>query len=523
MLLLLSTAAVTAAVTAAATAAPAVIFWSSEASLPGTTVMAMGGGLADATVELEAAVGGGAAVAPQVLSSWDGSIQFLLPAAGPTAAYRFRACAAASATGGCSGWRTVNVPDIMWAVGDSSANATAVATPGGWLKVYGRSLGFTGGGACAASTVTNPAPATPSVVTLTPLSGGSRVQLPVSAASCYDATMAVPTTIAAGVYNLTLANHLSPLVGSVAVTVLPPNPWPTKVFPVAASGSGSDVVAAVAAAGAAGGGQVTLSGGTYTMGATPLVIPSNVQIRGTSSSALRWNQTVKGNLISNAVRSDGSIDSSARFFLRDLQIEVTAAQTNYVVDITGHGGTTLRNVKVSMPHTLATASNVIHIHAASSYEVTNCNLTHYSTACKPGYPHASIFFFDIGTEAGLVANNTGYARCTSFVGYSASGVVLEVGVFLLLFSLFSLEVLLLGALTCELSHYRTTPFSSCPTHQAHRQVGMDSLLSAAHVRASGSPTRATSTEASTIATTLRTAAFRTRLSRRTARVVPTRD
>ena len=38
---------------------------------------------------------------------------------------------------------------------------------------------------------------------------------------------------------------------------------------------------------------------------------------------------------------------------------------------------------------------------------------------------ASIFFFDIGTEAGLVANNTGYARCTSFVGYSASGVVLE--------------------------------------------------------------------------------------------------
>eukprot|EP01046_Picozoa_sp_COSAG06_P057327 COSAG06_NODE_11143_length_1559_cov_1.010959_1_plen_78_part_10 len=78
-----------------------------------------------------------------------------------------------------------------------------------------------------------------------------------------------------------------------------------------------------------------------------------------------------------------------------------------------------------MPPTLATASNVIHTHAASGYEVTNCNLTHYSKSCKPGYPHASIFFFDVGTEAGLVANNTGYARCTSFVGYSASGVVLE--------------------------------------------------------------------------------------------------
>ena len=40
-------------------------------------------------------------------------------------------------------------------------------------------------------------------------------------------------------------------------------------------------------------------------------------------------------------------------------------------------------------------------------------------------PYASIFFFDVGTESGLVTNNTGYARCTSFVGYSASGVLLE--------------------------------------------------------------------------------------------------
>ena len=352
LLLATTTAAVTAAASAAAAsaAAPPVIFWNSEASLPGTTVMAIGGGLADATVELEVAGGGAVVASPQVLGSWDGSLQFLLPAAGPTTAYRFRACLAGGDTNPCSGWRTVNVPDIMWAVGDSSANATAVATPGGWLKIYGRSLGFTAAGVCAASTVADPAPATRGTATLAPRGGGTPVALKVSAASCYDATMAVPPTVAAGAYTLTLANELSALVGRVAVTVLAPNPWPNKIFAVASGGSGSDVVAAVAAAGAAGGGQVTLGAGTYAMGATALAVPSNVQIRGSSGSAstLRWDQTVKGNLISNAARSDGSVDSSARFLLRDLKIEVASAQTGCVVDITGHGGTTLRNVEVSL-------------------------------------------------------------------------------------------------------------------------------------------------------------------------------
>ena len=173
------------------TAAP-VVFWSSEAQPPGSTVMAMGGGLAGATVQLTDA-SGGALAPPSVLSTWDGSVKFGLPAAGATAAFRFRACTGKTA---CSGWRTVNVPDIMWAVGDASANATAVATQGGWLKLYGRSLGFTGGGACAASTVADPSPATlsSSMATLTPLGGGAPVTLPVSAASCYDATLSVAAT-----------------------------------------------------------------------------------------------------------------------------------------------------------------------------------------------------------------------------------------------------------------------------------------------------------------------------------------
>ena len=59
---------------------------------------------------------------------------------------------------------------------------------------------------------------------------------------------------------------------------------------------------------------------------------------------------------------------NSRYFLRDLKIEVAAAQSDFVVDITGHGGTKLRNVEVWMPDTLATASNVVHTHAASGYD-----------------------------------------------------------------------------------------------------------------------------------------------------------
>ena len=98
---------------------PPVIFWNSEAGQPGTTVMAMGGGLAGASVQLADAHGSTALAAPDGVDAWDGSIKFLLPEAGPTAAYRFRACAAGS-TAACGAWRTVNVPAVMWAVGDAS-------------------------------------------------------------------------------------------------------------------------------------------------------------------------------------------------------------------------------------------------------------------------------------------------------------------------------------------------------------------------------------------------------------------
>eukprot|EP01050_Picozoa_sp_SAG11_P015237 SAG11_NODE_1953_length_4008_cov_5.134561_4_plen_271_part_00 len=210
-----------------------VIFWHSEAQGPNTTVLAMGAGLEGASVQLQDAVTGAPVPAPRVLGSWEASVKFSLPPAPtwrtPTSssiAYRFRACSAKN-HGSCSGWRSINSPDITWASGDRSANASAVATPSGWLKVYGRSLGFSSSGQCAAATVRMPGPASGTVATLT--SGSTSIKLIANSASCYDATFALPSTLAPGQYNLSIVNRLSTQAGSVAVTIVKANRWPSKV------------------------------------------------------------------------------------------------------------------------------------------------------------------------------------------------------------------------------------------------------------------------------------------------------
>ena len=411
---------------AVAPPSPPTVFWNSEGQEQNTTVLAMGGGLEGAVIQMQDAASGRSLPAPQVLESWDKSVKFALPPAPGSIAYRFRACrggGGSSSQAVCSGWRSVNSPDITWASGDRSANASSVATAGGWLKIYGRSLGFTTGGQCATATVQVPGPASGTTATLS--TGSTSIKLTPSAASCYDASFALPATIAPGQYNLSIVNRLSGLAGSVGVTIVDAQPWPSQLFPVhvaapGAVGNGSHVLAAVAAAGAAGGGIVQLSADTYEMGGASLAMPHNVQLVGMGGdvSVLRWSKTAAASLFANAV-------NCSRYALAKLRVEVTAAQNVVVIDITGHGGTIIKDTTVWMPHSLATSATVVHTHSASGFEVSDCTLTHDNEACKPGYPHATIFFFDVGTEGGLVSNNTGFARCTSFVGYSASGVLLE--------------------------------------------------------------------------------------------------
>ena len=238
---------------AAAAAAAPVVFWNSEGQLSNTTVLALGSALTGATVTVchdpahTADCG-----AAEVLQSSSASIHFVLPAAtgratGAKAAKAawFRACTTPSA---CSAWRPVNSPDVWWAQGDQSRNATAVAAANGWLRVYGRALGFNGGGHCTPGNTSDAGPASRGATTavLTPAAGGPGtpllvLTLPATTASCYDAAFKIPAGAAAGAYTLTIGNGLSPAAVTtvshdlqrLAVTIVPAAPWPVKRFAVA--------------------------------------------------------------------------------------------------------------------------------------------------------------------------------------------------------------------------------------------------------------------------------------------------
>jgi hypothetical protein len=72
-----------------------------------------------------------------------------------------------------------------------------------------------------------PGPASGTAATL--ISGSTSIKLTPSAASCYDASFALPLTIEPGQYNFSIVNRLSAQAGSVSVTIIAPQPWPSKV------------------------------------------------------------------------------------------------------------------------------------------------------------------------------------------------------------------------------------------------------------------------------------------------------
>eukprot|EP01048_Picozoa_sp_COSAG05_P009785 COSAG05_NODE_824_length_7108_cov_616.375375_5_plen_862_part_00 len=293
-------------------ATPAV-FWHSEGNGANTTVLALGGGLLGATIELCGAAAGSSdpsscSNATMVLDAWDGAVKFRLPAAGtgPGATpHTFRACA----RGTCSDWRSLNAPALWWAQGDASTNGTAIATTGsaGWLKVYGRSLGFDVAGACTASTRAVVSPATSTKAVLFRVGDSQHCELETRAASCYDATFGLPACAKPGTYTLQLQAMGGPWAGyldtsfgggAATVTLLRPRPWPSKRFVVAAGGN---ISVALDAANTAGGGVVALAPGVFEMGSVSLALGDGVQLVGASSgsSVLHWGEATTQPLVAN--------------------------------------------------------------------------------------------------------------------------------------------------------------------------------------------------------------------------------
>jgi hypothetical protein len=247
------------------------VWWTSEGHRPNTTVLAIGGSLC--YIDTVNVCDGDAdkingppymnaenCTVATILNTSESSLQFLMSPSDDGGMPRrriFQVCNPYAAGGQpCSPYYTLNAPSLWWAQGDGSANGTAVATPGGWLRLYGRSLGWTADGHCAASTVDNFSPAASTSAVLVPKqAGASSLPLTVAMSSCYHTTLSLPASVPAGEYTLSLSTSLATAATLANVTIVESRPWPSKMISVAV---GANVSAALAQANAVVGGATVL-------------------------------------------------------------------------------------------------------------------------------------------------------------------------------------------------------------------------------------------------------------------------
>ncbi|MHB8997408.1 MAG: hypothetical protein ACYC63_19355 [Armatimonadota bacterium] len=158
-----------------------------------------------------------------------------------------------------------NAPEVWWAQGDEGQRCT----PGGWLRAFGRCLGFGG-----------------KVQAVLRDAKGADVALSVRQADLWSVSAAVPTTMAPGAYELWVHNGFggaSLWREAGKVDVIAPVAWKTDVFEVKDVGEGAEGDEAIrkvlAVAKENGGGVVLLGRGTYDI-LGPLEVPPGTTLRG---------------------------------------------------------------------------------------------------------------------------------------------------------------------------------------------------------------------------------------------------
>jgi hypothetical protein len=238
-------------------AEPPAVFWTSEPVRPGETVSVIGEGLGtNITVEISRVADGktatvsawpGKGVSAEVLEAADQAVKFVVPArlAGGIFAYRIT-------TEGGRVTGLLNRPQIWWTQGDLGLQAS----PGRWVRVFGRNLGTTGQSRVRFE------------------QAGKTREMSAAEAGDFALRLDLPADTAPGQLRLAVHNGFGGLPGwsePVEIVVNRPPAWPTQVFNVRDSGATGDgvrddtrfIMQAVEKATAAGGGIVYLPRGRY--------------------------------------------------------------------------------------------------------------------------------------------------------------------------------------------------------------------------------------------------------------------
>jgi hypothetical protein len=254
------------------------IFWASDPVGPDETVLVQGSEFEGAKVELKQLGRDRKWSTIPVAQGSESSLKFIVPANWKQGVYALKVT---GKDGKSSKEWLINSPDVWWTQGDEGE----AATPGGWLRAFGKSLNFGG----------------KTMLRLTPESG-KQIELTATKADAFAATFEIPSNLKHGMYQAAMHNGLG---GDAAwreiatVQIDPPVQWPQEVFSVLDSyGEGAKdrmkkslqryqkfedrmegVRAALAKAKANGGGIVYFPTGKYLI-TEKLEIPPKTVLRG---------------------------------------------------------------------------------------------------------------------------------------------------------------------------------------------------------------------------------------------------
>ncbi len=248
---------------------PAVV-WLSQPVAPGEAVMVYGGPWTNVTA---VTLDGPKQESVVPLKVTDDCVTFEYPHAWPLAAFDVRIRG-----GNGEAVQRVNAPDVWWVQGDAGKNVTA----GGWLRVFGRCIGYDG----------------KAVLEWRDSAGTSR-SLPAKSGDRYAVRVDIDPAFPAGVYEVSLLNGLDSRpfrIGKVEV-VARRETWPERVFDITAYGAVANdfnddtaaIRAALAALEQAGGGVLYVPRGRFGVRGE-LSLPPKTLLRGAGMalSQLYW-------------------------------------------------------------------------------------------------------------------------------------------------------------------------------------------------------------------------------------------
>jgi len=316
------------------------VFWASDPVNPDETVLVSGDGFGESPeVELQK-LPDGELGAPATETTWKAagkqvaclqpgntSVKLVVPKSLGQGAYLFRV----TGPGGASKPVRLNCPTVYWVQGD----AGTAATPGGWIRLFGRCLQGVAG---------------KSRVLLRP-EVGKELILEAQQTTPWSLTVHLPAASPAGARHVFVHNGFAGAQGwtdAGRITVAPPQPWPEKVFNVRDSGAtgegapsdGTAIREALKKAEENGGGVVYFPRGRYQLAGT-LTVPKYTVLRGerTEFVCLFWPDTDDPCTL---------IEGTDHFGVEDL----TVYCSNYIHGIAGtlgqpdSGNTFLRRVRV---------------------------------------------------------------------------------------------------------------------------------------------------------------------------------